>query len=55
LDISSIENIKLNSGGYDALLIDSKRKVVLFKIISRLEAIYNPFFIEYSEDLCIEK
>ncbi len=47
LDISSIENIRLNSQWFNLLSVDSQRKVVLFKLIKKLESTYNPIFIEY--------
>ncbi|NDK08732.1 AAA family ATPase [Candidatus Gracilibacteria bacterium] len=55
LDISTIENIKLNSQGFSLLSADSQRKVVLYKVLKKLEKNYKPIFIEYNKSLLTEE
>lgn len=51
LDISTIENIKLNSQWFSLLSADSQRKVVLYKVLKKLEKNFKPIFIEYNKSL----
>lgn len=55
LDISTIENIKLNSQWFSLLSADSQRKVVLYKVLKKLEKNYKPIFIEYNKSLLTEE
>lgn len=40
IDISNIDKIKLNSQWFENLSIDSKRRIVLYKLIKKLETIF---------------